>query len=773
MRRLILLVLISLFYSGSASAGPCEGDIPSKSSGGTWCSNGDTGTIASDVTLTRDQQFSLVPSDNTTITNYGNILNDTNKTINTEAQYGGDNFTFNNKSTGVVRSTKSRAIWLRDNEDGVVINNEGEIYALMDCAICSSNAWGSITITNSGTIHTGTTDLTDSDYHLWEVYNTAIGITSPNTGASYTINNSGTIKSVDDNLAGIYVEDVANATIINSGTIQGHGTRRAINIQDHGTETGTTIKLSGEPTFTNGIDLAKTITNIVLQNDITGDLTVEIYNYDGDLTITNELSGNDTYSLTEEDLDSDGTADDGTLTILGEDLEIAQDNPKYRSENVLTKLRGLFDAANYINWHFPEDKMFKIFHSTQKRDGTYKGEMSGVVGQLSPFILGGIRNNIFLGYTRQDGDFDNGEFLGGDNFALGLKSVYENNGFKASFTPMIGLNDLTVTDFDTDTKAKISTNLLSEFAGFNTKLGKEIKTSEDSSLSLNVQSTLGLQRFPEYLAKFSEGDLSVDEAIEQVLGAGFEVRYVEGLGKGFVIQPYIGANVNKNLNNSIKITADGENKNVSPANSTTTGYFVGVSLTKEAADINFDLDLMYGNEDGLINQIAAISLTKSFGKSGKRAENIKSDQKYKTVSALSNRDLKEIKDLKYLNEILEADNKLLKAENKKLMAQNKKLANLNDKLEKLSIETLKENKDSKKLIVELLKENEKIKLEKEIFKNKILKAENEELKENTKILQEIEKGVSEDDANRFKLLIFITILFLITSAFVSFVARTR
>ena len=118
---------------------------------------------------------------------------------------------------------------------------------------------------------------------------------------------------------------------------------------------------------------------------------------------------------------------------------------------------------------------------------------------------------------------------------------------------MMGLNDLTITDFDTDTKTKISTNLLSEFAGFNTKLGKEIKTSEDGSLNLSVQSTLGLQRFPEYLSKFSEGDLSVDEAIEQVLGAGFEVRYVEGLGNGFIIQPYIGANVNNNLNNSIKI----------------------------------------------------------------------------------------------------------------------------------------------------------------------------------------------------------------------------
>jgi hypothetical protein len=752
MKRLILLVLISLFYSDSASAGPCEGDIPSKSSGGTWCSNGDTGTIASDVTLTRDKQFSLVPSDNTTITNYGNILNDTNKTINTEAQYGGDNFTFNNKSTGVVRSTKSRAIWLRDNEDGVVINNEGEIYALMDCAICSSNALGSITITNSGTIHTGTTDLTDSDYYLWEVYNTAIGITSPNTGASYTINNSGTIKSVDDNLAGIYVEDVANATIINSGTIQGHGTRRAINIQDHGTETGTTIKLSGEPTFTNGIDLAKTITNIVLQNDITSDLTVEIYNYDGDLTITNELSGNDTYTLTEEDLDSDGTADDGTLTILGEDLEIDDENAKYRSENVLTKLRGLFDAVNYINWRAPEGKFFKIFHSTQKRAGTYKGEMSGVVGQLSPMFLGSLRSNVFIGYTKQHGDFDNGEFLGGDNFALGLKSVYENNGFKASFTPMVGLNDLTITDFDTDTKTKISTNLLSEFAGFNTKFGKEIKTSEDGSLNLSVQSTLGLQRFPQYLAKFSEGDLSVDEAIEQVLGAGFEVRYIEELGKGFIIQPYIGANVNNNLNNSIKITADGENKNKSPAYETTTGYFAGVSFTKEAKDMNFDLNLMYGNEDGLVNQIAAVSLTKSFGQTETKTPTTKSDKDIRDIriaSTISDKNLLEFGELKKLNKFLKSENERLKTEN--------------EKLKMLSAKVTEENKASKQLIVELLKENEKIKLEKEIFKNKILENENKEL------LEKIEKGVSKNEVNRFALLLFITVLILIAYGIISFI----
>ena len=199
---------------------------------------------------------------------------------------------------------------------------------------------------------------------------------------------------------------------------------------------------------------------------------------------------------------------------------------------------------------------------------------------------------------------------------------------------MVGVNDLTVTDYDTDTKTSISTNLFSEFAGINTKLGKDIELSEEGSLSLNIQSTLGLQRFPDYLAKFSDGDLSVNEAIEQVLGVGFEVKYIDELAEGFVVQPYAGININNNLNNSIKIKADGENKNVSPANEMTTGYFAGVSFTKKTEDINFDLDLMYGNEDGLINQIAAVSLTKSFGKAETKTPSIKLDNKIKIAGAM-------------------------------------------------------------------------------------------------------------------------------------------
>jgi hypothetical protein len=314
---------------------------------------------------------------------------------------------------------------------------------------------------------------------------------------------------------------------------------------------------------------------------------------------------------------------------------------------------------------------------------------------------------------------------------------------------MIGLNDLTITDFDTDTKTSISTNLLSEFAGFNTKFGKEIKTSEDSSLNLSFQSTLGLQRFPDYLAKFSDGDLSVDEAIEQVLGAGFEVRYTEELGKGFIIQPYAGININNNFNNSIKIKADGENKNVSPAYETTTGYFAGVSFTKEAKDINFDLDLMYGNEDGLINQIAAVSLTKSFGGSEKAITKTKSDKDIRLASTMSKQDLLEFGELKKLKGKLKIENERLKTEN--------------EKLKMLSAKVLEENKASKQLIVELLKENEKIKLEKEIFKNKILENENKEL------LKKIEKGVSKNEVNKFALLLFITVLIVMSYGLASFI----
>ncbi len=709
--------------------------------------SGETVAIDNEGTITAANKWGVYCyyCEDVTLTNSGTITA-TVRAVDLGEVTGTNTFTNSGTITATADTSNVGAVNLL-KATGVTLTNSGTISSETQYAIDAENAY-SPTIINSGTISSSTTLNNGNAIELSQSG-------SGTAGSGATITNSGTIKApggtggtgIRIGSGSIPYNDV---TITNSGTIS--GTNDSIYVQESDT-TGTNIITKEEATYIGEINMGSAVVEMTLDCSIKKDMDIEIHSKTN-MTVTNNLCGNDTYEILDssKNADADNSETNGYLRILGEDLEIAQNNPKYRSENVLTKFKGLFDAANYINWHAPEDKMFKIFHSEQKREGTYKGKMSGVVGQLSPFILGDIRNNIFLGYTRQDGDFDNGEFLGGDNFALGLKSVYENNGFKASFTPMIGLNDLTVTDFDTDTKSKISTNLLSEFAGFNTKFGKEIKTSEDSSLNLSVQSTLGLQRFPQYIAKFSDGDLSVDEAIEQVLGAGFEVRYTEGLGKGFIIQPYIGVNVNNNINNSIKITADGENKNVSPAYETTTGYFAGVSITKEAKDINFDLDLMYGNEDGLINQIASISLTKAFGDSATKTLETKTDKNIKISSAALDKDLLEFGDLKKLNEKLKSQNAKLKAENEKLKLLSKK--------------AIEENKASKQLIVELLKENEKIKLEKEIFKNKILENENKELKE------KIEKTTTEDGVNKFVLLLFFTILALFAYGITSFIVST-
>ena len=236
---------------------------------------------------------------------------------------------------------------------------------------------------------------------------------------------------------------------------------------------------------------------------------------------------------------------------------------------------------------------------------------------------------------------------------------------------MIVLNDFNVDDYDTDHVPTVSNNFLSEFAAVNGKIIKEIVTGKDRSLNISVETTYGLQKFPDYISTFTDGDLSVDETIEKLLSGGFEVSYVEGLPGNFIIKPYFGANKNKNLSDRTKITARGKNSNVSPIRKTWSGYYAGVSLTKEAKGIDFDLNLMYGNEDGLINQIAAVSLTKSFGASKKEAVKLEPVPDLPKVDeSLTTQDYnKSFKELEIMRDL----NKKLKAENAELKAQNEKL----------------------------------------------------------------------------------------------------
>ena len=150
---------------------------------------------------------------------------------------------------------------------------------------------------------------------------------------------------------------------------------------------------------------------------------------------------------------------------------------------------------------------------------------------------------------------------------------------------------------------------------------------------------------------------------------------------------------------------------------------------------------MYGNEDGLINQIAAFSVTKSLGISKEEQRSSNKDENLKLANIKIDENLLEFGKLKEINEQLKNQNAKLKAEN--------------EALKLLYTKTIEENKTSKNLIVELLKENEKIKLEKEIFKNKLLENENKELK------KQIENVVDNRGVNKFALLLFTVILFLL------------
>lgn len=775
MKKLLILFLISLFYtsfsinlladdytissnSTSTNGGNTingsdslllESGISIAVSGNnkkgiTFTGDGNTLNVLGTVTTNGSSGHGIYlnESDNNTITQSGKVKTQTHTSRLYLLQ---DSHSNDITQSGDLESTgvKWSHCYYLDNADSNNITQTGNCTTAGSTARSHGYFFDDVSGDNSGS--DGNTIIQKGNITLTENTNKAYFCEE---GTNNSITQSGTITTSGTNgHAYHFYENCDSNTITLSGSISVSGTNaKAIKVES-GNDANTLV-LSEEPTITGNVDLGSEDFTISLSCDLKKDLTVTLDNKTG-MTVTNNLCGNDTYEILDSSLaaDADNSETNGYL-VIDEGLEVVSNNASYRSENISTKFKGFFNAANYIDGVNSEDKFFRIFYSNVKRENTYKGSMAGVVGQLSPINWGNVTSHFFLGYNKHYGDFNNGEFLGGGNYALGLKNVFIKNGLKVSFSPMIGLNDLDLTDYDSDSKAKVKTNLLSEFLAVNGKIDKEIKTGEDSSLNLSFQSTLGLQRFPDYLSKFSDGDLSVDEAIEQVLSGGFEVKYNEELGNGFIIKPYAGVTINHNMNDNIDITKDDDYKPASPADTITSGYYAGFTFTRKAKDINFDLDLMYGNEDGLINQIAAISLTKTFGKVKTAKLDKKSDKDIRIVSTMSNQDFQEFGELKELSNKLKIENEQLKI--------------VNEKLKMLTAKMIEEDKASKQLIVELLKENEKIKLEKQIFKNKILENENKEL------LKEITKGVSKNEVNKFTLLLFVTILILIAYGLASF-----
>jgi hypothetical protein len=345
------------------------------------------------------------------------------------------------------------------------------------------------------------------------------------------------------------------------------------------------------------------VATMTLDCSITKDMDIEIHGKTN-MTVTNNLCGNDTYEILDssKNADADNSETDGYLRIYGEDLDIAQYNAQYRSENVLSKLRGILNAAS-------TDKYLYTFRRIQKR-AEYRNTMSGVVGSLNANNLTPGAHHYFIGYADQRASFSNKEYTGGENLALGFNKTYTTGLFDFSLTPVVGLADLKITDVETEGNQSINTTLMSQFMGLDAGIGKVAAINEGHAVSVALQTTYGLQRFPGYTASFTDGELLVDDAVDQVLGANFEIRNSLGIERN--MQLYLGGNWNTTLSDELEITADGENKNVSPEMQNAFGQYAGLSLTTKVKDFNLGFNLEYGRTGGLTNQTASLSLTKFF-----------------------------------------------------------------------------------------------------------------------------------------------------------------
>jgi len=477
------------------------------------------------------------------------------------------------------------------------------------------------------------------------------------SGDSNSIIQSGNITTSGTNGHGYhFYSNSDNNTITFTGTISVSGTNAKVIKVESGNDNNTLV-LSEEPTISGNLDLGSEDFIISLSCNLKKDLTIEIENKTN-MSVTDNLCGNDTYEILDssKNADADNSETDGYLRIYGEDLDIDSHNKKYRTEIFLTKLTNIFNAV--IN----NDKEQTIFDTNQKRNGIYKNDLSGVVGYFDQNKkIENISKHFFMGYANQNATFDNGEYSGTKNIVLGYKKDIDTEKFKGSIIPIIGISYNNFTDLETETNQTKDEKHFSQFVGINSKIEKQNIFNENNSLTLEIQSTLGIHRLPKYVTNFTDGDLSVDDAIDQVLSAGFGAKYSKIFKNGFVLEPYAGVSYNNTLSNDVEIIADGENKEAVHVMNGVLAKHVGLSLTKYTDNISFSLNFEHGDQNGLKENTFGISFSKKF----------------------------------------------------------QKIIKENNKLKKLAKDVLKENAVKDDLIIQLIKENQKLKTENKIFKKKL------------------------------------------------------
>ena len=202
---------------------------------------------------------------------------------------------------------------------------------------------------------------------------------------------------------------------------------------------------------------------------------------------------------------------------------------------------------------------------------------------------------------------------------------------------------------------------------------------------MKINGLYGAHRLPKYISNFTHGDLSVDQAIDQVLSTGFDVEYSSEIKNEFVLKPYAGLALNNTLSKDIKIrdiNGAGLVEDISQSNFMNGEMVkkIGLTLSKNNDDITMNFNLEHKNQKGLVDNSINFSISKQLQRiAKKRKEERKIDP-----------------ELEKLFDQLQ------------IVREKERIAKIANKLNK-------ENQVMKDLIIQLIKENQKLKTQNKLL----------------------------------------------------------
>ena len=601
-----IFIFIFLINSNEAKTEDCDTTVSSSLTSQLECTDDDTlnVTINGSVIKTGADTIHAKSHSDVTIDNKGTISASTNQAINMQHAV---NSTVTN--SGTIEATLRNAILMDGTSaDNITINNSGTLKAGKKQVILATNSENT-TIINSGTIET--TNSSNPNTGGINYYNTSGAAIN---GA--TITNSGTIFAYGTGIRfgtlGIASKAVNNMTITNSGTIEGGTASIAVH---NANATGTNIITKDEGSYVGKIILNDSATTFTLDCSISKDQDIELTDKTN-ITITNNLCGNDTYQILDanKNLDSDNSEDNGYLRIYGEELDVVSNNKKYRTEIFSNTLNNIFKSLSDI-------KERSTFYTQSKRNNIYQNSIKGVSGYFLKNEYEEEKTRSFLAYFEQNANFNSREKSKSENLAFGYDiSTNINN---LSIKPLIGISSNKITDIETESEQIIRNNFIGQFLALHSSYKLKRKIQNNNDLTLTINGEYGAHRLPKYISNFTHGDLSVDEAIDQVLGAGFDVEYSIKNKNGFILKPYAGLAFNKTLSGKIKmndINGAGLKEDISQSHTMNGAVAkkIGLSLTKNTDDISLGFNFEHSNQDNVVNNNLNFSLSKKLQRIAKK-----------------------------------------------------------------------------------------------------------------------------------------------------------